>query len=89
MDNHNTKLNKIIIYQHIFVHPSLTPSRMAQDICHKWTNSWAASMPDQIVAEQVADPDGVVGSDCLDDDRLERMVEDDQLPEEFHPDNEE
>lgn len=43
-------------------------------------------MPDPIVADQVEDNEGIISPDCLPDDRLEQLVEDDLLAEEFHPD---
>ena len=42
-------------------------------------------MPDVVVAEQVADPEGVVSEDCLSDKRLASMVEAELLPEGFEP----
>lgn len=48
--------------------------------------AWSDSMPDEIVAEQVEDEEGAVDPDCLPDDRLEKLVDDDLLPMEFHPD---
>jgi hypothetical protein len=51
--------------------------------------AWSDSMPDEIVAEQVEEEEGAVDPDCLPDDRLEQLVDDDLLPEEFHPEGEE